>query len=97
MTEKYGFSVVAPISITVPFSTCGKSASCCNLLNLCISSINNITLPVGFSKIFCDFSTTLLISDTPDVVAFSVTNLFLVVFAITLASEVLPQPGGPQK
>ena len=33
-TSKYGFSVVAPINIIVPFSTYGKSASCCNLLNL---------------------------------------------------------------
>lgn len=34
LTSKYGFSVVAPINITVPFSTKGSNASCCNLLNL---------------------------------------------------------------
>ena len=31
-TSKYGFSVVAPMSVTVPSSTCGSSASCCALL-----------------------------------------------------------------
>ena len=34
LTSKYGFSVVAPINIIVPFSTNGSNASCCNLLNL---------------------------------------------------------------
>lgn len=29
-----GFSVVAPINVIVPFSTCGRNVSCCNLLNL---------------------------------------------------------------
>ena len=33
ITSNDGFSVVAPISATVPFSTCGRNASCCALLN----------------------------------------------------------------
>ena len=28
-TSNEGFSVVAPISTMVPFSTCGRNASCC--------------------------------------------------------------------
>ena len=28
-----GFSVVAPIKVIVPASTCGRNASCCALLN----------------------------------------------------------------
>jgi hypothetical protein len=35
-TSKYGFSVVAPIRMRMPFSTWGRSASCWALLNLTI-------------------------------------------------------------
>ena len=42
MTSNEGFSVVAPISVTVPSSTCGSSASCCALLKRWISSMNRI-------------------------------------------------------
>ena len=68
-TSKYGFSVVAPIKITVPFSTYGNNASCCNLLNLCISSINNILFPIGFNMKFFVSSITFFISATPAVTA----------------------------
>ena len=34
LISKDGFSVVAPIKIIEPFSTNGKKASCCALLNL---------------------------------------------------------------
>ena len=37
-----GFSVVAPIKVTVPVSTAFRSESCCDLLKRCISSINKI-------------------------------------------------------
>ena len=37
-TSNDGFSVVAPISVTVPRSTCGSSASCCARLKRWISS-----------------------------------------------------------
>jgi hypothetical protein len=39
-TAKLGFSVVAPMTVMVPFSTCGRNASCCDLLNRWISSTN---------------------------------------------------------
>src|SRR5919197_1569483 len=42
MTSKYGFSVVAPISVTSPSSTAGSSASCCALLKRWISSRKKI-------------------------------------------------------
>ena len=38
ITSKEGFSVVAPISVTVPASTCGSSASCCARFKRWISS-----------------------------------------------------------
>jgi len=38
MTSKDGFSVVAPMRMIVPFSTCGRKASCWALLNRWISS-----------------------------------------------------------
>ena len=42
LTSKYGFSVVAPISVISPLSTAGRSASCCALLKRWISSRNRI-------------------------------------------------------
>lgn len=40
MTEKKGFSVVAPMKVTQRFSTAGSRASCCALLKRCTSSTN---------------------------------------------------------
>ena len=42
LTSKYGFSVVAPIRMTVPFSTHGSRASCCALLKRWTSSTKRI-------------------------------------------------------
>ena len=42
LTSKYGFSVVAPMSVTRPSSTAGSSASCCALLKRWISSRKNV-------------------------------------------------------
>ena len=42
LTSKYGFSVVAPISVTSPSSTAGSSASCWALLKRWISSRKKI-------------------------------------------------------
>ncbi len=42
ITSKLGFSVVAPIRVTHPFSTAAKRESCCDLLNRWISSIKSI-------------------------------------------------------
>ena len=44
MTSKYGFSVVAPISVTSPSSTACSTESCCALLNRWISSMKRIVL-----------------------------------------------------
>ena len=43
-SEKYGFSVVAPISVTVPSSTAGSSTSCCAFDHRCTSSTNRTVL-----------------------------------------------------
>jgi hypothetical protein len=42
LIEKLGFSVVAQISVIIPFSTKGSNVSCCVLFRLCISSKNTI-------------------------------------------------------
>ena len=96
-TSKYGFSVVAPISMTVPSSTYGKSASCCALLKRCISSINKIVRFPLMAMVSFAFSTMSVISFLPAVVAFICRNSPAVVFAITWASVVFPVPGGPYK
>ena len=41
MTSNDGFSVVAPMKVSVPSSTYGRNVSCCALLNRCTSSRNN--------------------------------------------------------
>src|ERR1043165_9490404 len=46
VTSNDGFSVVAPMSVTVPFSTACSSASCCDLLKRWISSMKStVRLP----------------------------------------------------
>src|SRR5690348_10012297 len=42
VSSKLGFSVVAPISVMIPFSTQGRNASCCARLNRWISSQKRI-------------------------------------------------------
>src|SRR5437879_5491769 len=42
VSSKLGFSVVAPMRVTIPFSTHGRKASCCALLKRWISSQNRI-------------------------------------------------------
>ncbi|MNY76657.1 hypothetical protein D3C86_2163110 [compost metagenome] len=44
MTENDGFSVVAAIRITQPFSTPGRRASCCAFVKRWISSRNRIVV-----------------------------------------------------
>ena len=70
MTSNDGFSVVAPISTTVPSSTAPRRASCCDLLNLWISSMNNIgATPPDQSEFERDFSMTSRTSLTPALTA----------------------------
>ncbi len=40
-TSNDGFSVVAPMNVIVPFSTCGRKASCWALLKRWTSSMNS--------------------------------------------------------
>ena len=95
LTSNDGFSVVAPIKMMLPFSTNGKNASCCALLNRWISSTNTIVFrPHAFSSSACRITS--LISLMPLVTAENVMNRACVVFATTFASVVFPTPGGPQ-
>ncbi len=95
LTSKYGFSVVAPMKVTVPFSTCGSSASCCALLKRWTSSTNRI-VPCPFVARRClAASIASRMSLTPASTALSVVKCFWVVLAMMRASVVLPVPGGP--
>ena len=94
-TSNDGFSVVAPIRIILPFSTNGRNASCCALLNLCISSTKSIVRSPN-RRPFSASVMTCFISLIPLVTAEKSTNFDLVLPAIIRASVVLPTPGGPQ-
>ncbi len=97
MTENEGFSVVAPISRIVPFSTCGRKASCCALLNRWISSMNRIVRRfLSASRAFA-WSMTALTSLMPLMTALSGWKAMSVWPAMRRASVVLPQPGGPHR
>ena len=96
LTSNPGFSVVAPMSVTVPSSTAPNSASCCPLLKRWISSIKRI-VSLNIAFILRASAKTSLTSLTPLATAESATNAFLVCWRITWARLVFPQPGGPQK
>ena len=94
--SKEGFSVVAPTRMMLPFSTKGRNASCCALLNRCTSSANiSVRIPLlRFSSAWTILSR---ISRIPLVTALNSTNSAFVRAAMILASVVFPTPGGPQK
>ena len=96
LISKEGFSVVAPTSTMLPFSTKGRKASCCALLNRWISSVNSkVRIPIlRFCSAWFMTSFTSLI---PLVTALNSTNSARVFFAMILARVVFPTPGGPQK
>ena len=96
LTSNEGFSVVAPIKIMLPFSTNGKKASCCALLNRWISSTKTSVFSpkARFPSASC---ITLFISFMPLVTAEKLINFAFVCLAITFAIVVFPTPGGPQK
>ena len=49
ITSNDGFSVVAPMSVMSPLSTCGRMASCCARFHRWISSMKTtVRLPAGF-------------------------------------------------
>ena len=95
LTSNEGFSVVAPMKVSSPDSTCGKNASCCDLLNRCTSSTNRMVCRPCLRRI-CACSTTSRISFTPDNTAESATKCASNECATSRASVVLPTPGGPQ-
>jgi hypothetical protein len=95
LTSKYGFSVVAPMSVMSPDSTAGKSASCCALLKRWISSrkrIVRVPLVPSRSVARCKTART---SATEADTAESSSNSAPVVSATMRASVVFPLPGGP--
>ena len=47
MTSKEGFSVVAPMNVSVPSSTYGRKVSCCALLKRCTSSKQHGAAPAS--------------------------------------------------
>ena len=96
MISNDGFSVVAPMSVIVPFSTYGRNASCCALLSRWISSANRMVPRPASSRA----SASAMISrtrGTPSVTDENGTNSRSVYSAMRNASVVFPEPGGPQK
>ena len=97
ITSNEGFSVVAPMSITVPASTAPSRASCWALLKRWISSMKRIGAAgeVKSERLRAE-SMTSRTSFTPAVTADRVKNSREVLWAMILARVVLPTPGGPQ-
>ncbi len=96
MTSKEGFSVVAPIKIIVPASTCGRRASCWDLLKRWISSINNTVRFCSFAKRSFASVTTFRTSASVAVTALFRSTCAPVSSAQRYARVVFPDPGGPQ-
>src|SRR5258706_8644077 len=96
MTSNEGFSVVAPMKVMWPASTWGRKASCCALLKRWTSSTK--TMVRWPERDLCSATAiTSLISFMPARTALKETNSELVRRAMSRASVVFPQPGGPQK
>ena len=96
VSEKKGFSVVAPIRTNKPSSTCGRSASCWVRLNRCTSSRNRMVPRPCSPRRARARSAASRTSFTPAVTAESGSNALLVAPATSRAIVVLPVPGGPQ-
>src|SRR5262245_61820197 len=96
MTSNDGFSVVAPMKVNSPDSTCGRKASCCALLKRCTSSTNT-TVARPAVRAARARSTASRISLTPDSTADSTMNCASTMLATSRASVVLPTPGGPHR
>ena len=98
LTSNEGFSVVAPMKVNKPDSTCGKKASCWLLLKRCTSSTNMmVRLPSRPSRAATAKSTASRISFTPPNTALMDKNCASNASAIKRAMVVLPTPGGPHK
>ena len=87
--------MVAPIRVTVPFSTQGSRASCWALLKRCTSSINSRVRRLCCSRRRLAASTSLRRSLTPASTALRLLKWARVVAAMIRARVVLPTPGGP--
>ena len=96
MISNEGFSVVAPMNVSVPSSTCGKNASCWALLKRCTSSRNS-TVGWPSAATCCACATASRMSLIPACTAESEMKCALERAAISRASVVLPVPGGPQR
>ncbi len=92
-SEKYGFSVVAPISVIVPSSTEGSRTSCCDFDQRCTSSTNSTVRNMPDAASFM----TLRASATPEETADSCTRLPPTASASRYARVVLPVPAGPHR
>ena len=94
MTSKYGFSVVAPISVTSPSSTACSTESCCALLNRWISSMKIVLRPLPPSRSSARRKTART-SSTRAETAESSSKSAPVCSATMRAIVVFPLPGGP--
>ncbi|MCU0263180.1 MAG: hypothetical protein MUF09_05830 [Candidatus Nanopelagicales bacterium] len=92
-TEKLGFSVVAATSVTHPFSTPGRRASCWVRVNRCTSSMNRTVGTPDIRAVSIAARTSL----TPAVTALSSTNRRPAAPLTSEAIVVLPVPGGPHR
>ena len=96
LSSKDGFSVVAPTSVMVPSSMCGRKLSCCARLKRWISSMNS-SVPLPCSRRALARSKALRRSCTPEKIAESCSNSSCVSSASRRATVVLPEPGGPHR
>ena len=83
------------MNLTVPFSKWGSSTSCWALLKRCSSSTNSTVLRPCMLIRICAWAMRSRISATLDSTPLSIMKWAFVVRAMTEASVVLPQPGGP--
>ena len=97
LTSKNGFSVVAPTSTMTRSSTACRSESCWLRLKRWISSTNRIVRDPLIARRFSAASISRRRSDTVPPIADTSTNVALVAWAITWASDVLPVPAGPYR
>ncbi len=96
LSSKEGFSVVAPTSVMVPSSMCGRKLSCWERLKRWISSMNS-SVPLPVSRRPLARSKALRRSWTPEKMAESCSKARLVSSASSRATVVLPVPGGPHR
>ena len=95
-SSKAGFSVVAPIRVSVPSSTKGRKASCCALLKRCTSSTNSTHWrPAARSA--RPAATASRMALTPSITADRDSMRLCAAAHSRRARVVLPTPGGPHR